>query len=207
MKNEWNEDIQNKDGVRRRHQDAKAIPLGHRPGKRWAESASPPHSSSPNLTSLPGYSWPCQGAFLLPCLGPVWGPTTHVPTVLTLTTGKKDWSLNFGVLMCHFQSNQVLMLIRIFLTYDKCRHLERAWPNCYHSLQTAFQKQDFHLNFLRLGLPPFLIFKKRKTSLWIQISSGWVLLLSKMSKTHAFVSHEIPDHSNVHFFVMAIKCK
>lgn len=35
----------------------------------------------------------------------------------------------------------------------------------YHSLQTALQKQDFHLNFLRLGLPPFLIFKKRKNSL------------------------------------------
>lgn len=38
----------------------------------------------------------------------------------------------------------------------------------YHSLQTALQKQEefkFHLNFLRLGLPPFLIFKKRKNSL------------------------------------------
>lgn len=151
MKNEWNDDIKNKDGVRRRHQDAKAIPLGHRPGKRWAESASPPHSSSPNLTSLPGYSWPCQGAFLLPCLGPVWGPTTHVPTVLTLTTGQKDWSLNFGVLMCHFHSNQVLMLIRIFLTYDKCRHLERAWPKLLSFITDCLPETRLSFKFPEVG--------------------------------------------------------
>lgn len=70
MKNEWNDDIKNKDGVRRGHQGAKAIPLGHRPGEQRAESASPPHSSSPVPCFIP---WVIHDLVRGPFSCPVWG--------------------------------------------------------------------------------------------------------------------------------------
>ena len=98
-----------------------------------------------------GYSWPCKGAFLLPSLGPVWGPTTHFPTILTLTTGQKDWSLKCGVLMSHLHINQVLMLIRIFITDDKCGHLERAWPKLLSFVTDCPPETRFSFKFPEVG--------------------------------------------------------
>lgn len=100
------------------------------------------------------------------------------------------------------------MFIRIFITYYKCGSCERAWPKFLQSITDCLSIIGLSFTFPQVWV--CLRFWYLKKSLWEKISSGYVkdnYIAFQNVKDSCFCIHEISDHSNLCFFVIAIKSK
>lgn len=119
MKNEWNYDIKNK----KSEEDPtmqKQFPWAQT--SRGAQSASPPHSNGHVPCFIP---WIMHDLVRGPFSCPVWGQFGDPqPMFQPYYSDNRTKRLKFKVFgikkVCNFHINQVLMLIRIFITCYKC---------------------------------------------------------------------------------------